>query len=154
GELFEGILKSRAVQDDVIGKFDLRKVYRDRYYKDAREDLESRTDVSIERKNGIIDIDVTDRDPKRAAAMAQEYIDQLNRVVIHVNTSSAGREREFLEGRLVQVKTDLENAEKGFSQFASKNTAVDIPAQGKAMIEAGAALQGQLIVAQTEYESL
>jgi capsule polysaccharide export protein KpsE/RkpR len=52
------------------------------------------------------------------------------------------------------VKADLESAEKGFSDFASKNTAIDIPAQGKAMIEAAAALEGQLIATQTELESL
>jgi hypothetical protein len=64
----------------------------------------------------------------------------LDRVVTNVNTSSARRERVFLESRLVQVRQDLETAEKSFSQFASKNTAIDIPEQGKAMIEAAASL--------------
>jgi uncharacterized protein involved in exopolysaccharide biosynthesis len=86
--------------------------------------------------------------------MAGEYVYELNQVVTQLNTSSAHRERVFLEDRLSQVKTDLESAEKKFSEFATKNTALDIPAQGKAMIEAAATLQGQLIVAQTELEGL
>jgi capsule polysaccharide export protein KpsE/RkpR len=86
--------------------------------------------------------------------MAQEYVDELNRVVIDVNTSSAHRERVFLEERLAEVKQDLESAEKNFSEFASKNTALDIPAQGRAMIEAAAGLEGQLIATQTELGSL
>ena len=154
GDLFIGVLRSRTVEDDVINKFDLRRVYWDRYFEDARKELEKKTSISSDRRSGIISIQVTDRNPQRAAAIAQEYVDELNRVVAQVNTSSAHRERVFLEERLVEVKQDLESAEKRFSEFASKNTALDIPAQGKAMIEAAAALEGQLVATQTELGSL
>jgi capsule polysaccharide export protein KpsE/RkpR len=86
--------------------------------------------------------------------MAGEYVEELNRVVTELNTSSAHRERVFLEGRLAEVQQDLESAEKGFSEFASKNTAIDIQAQGKAMIESAATLEGQMVAAQTELEGL
>ena len=154
GDLFVGILESRSVEDDVISHFDLRKVYWDRYMNDARKDLENYTDISTDRKSGIITIKVTDKDPRRAAAMAQEYVEQLNRVLSRVNTTAAHRERIFLEDRLVQVRQDLEKAETGFSEFASKNTALDIPAQGKAMIEAAATLEGELVGAQTELQGV
>jgi capsule polysaccharide export protein KpsE/RkpR len=154
GELFVGILGSRTVQDDIINKFDLGKLYRDHLLEDAREDLIKNTTISEDRKSGIITIQVTDKSPQRAAAMAQEYVEELNRVVTQLNTSSAHREREFLEERLGEVKQDLESAEKGFSEFASKNTAIDIQAQGKAMIEAAAALEGESITAQTELRGL
>jgi uncharacterized protein involved in exopolysaccharide biosynthesis len=152
--LFVEILQGRSVQDDVINKFELRKIYADRYAEDARSDLRMNTSVSEDRRSGIITIQVTDQDPRRAAAMATEYVEELNRLVVNVNTSSAHRERVFLQGRLEQVKQDLESAEKGFSQFASKNTAIDIPAQGKAMIEAAASLEGEFIAAETELQSL
>jgi len=97
---------------------------------------------------------VTDHDPKRAQAMGQTYVEELNRLVAELSTSSARRERIFLEGRLQAVSKDLESAEKDFSQFASKNTAIDIKEQGKAMVEAAATLQGELIAAQSELEGL
>jgi uncharacterized protein involved in exopolysaccharide biosynthesis len=153
-DLFIGILQSRTVQDDLINKFDLRKVYWDRRMEDAREDLGKHTTVSADRKSGIIAIEVVDNSPTRAAAMAGEYVSELNLVVTQLNTSSAHRERVFLEDRLTQVKQDLETAEQNFSQFATKNIALDIPTQGKAMIEAAATLEGQLIAAQTELEGL
>lgn len=153
-DLFIGILQSRTVEDDLINKFDLRKVYWDHYMKDAREDLESKSDIAADRKSGIIKIRVTDRNPKRAAAIASEYVQELDRMVAQVNTTSAHRERIFLESRLTDVNRDLQTAEKQFSQFASQNVALDIPTQGKAMIEAAAALKGQLIVAQTELQGL
>ena len=154
GALFVGILNSESAQDALIEKFDLKKVYHDSKIEDARKDLAQRTDVSEDRKSGIITIGVTDHDPKRAAAMAQAYVDELDRLVTQVSTSSARRERVFLEERLQTVKVDLDTAAKNFSDFASKNTAIDIPAQGKAMVEAAATLQGQLIAAQAELSGL
>lgn len=154
GELFIGILQSRTVEDALISEFNLRKIYGDRRWQKARSDLESNTDIEDDRKSGIIAIHVTDKSPQRAAAMAAAYVTELNHVVTNLNTSSAHRERVFLEGRLQQVQQNLETDEKAFSQFASKNTAIDVPQQGKAMIAAAASLEGQLIADETELQSL
>ena len=154
GDLFVGVLKSQTVENAIINKFDLRKLYGVRRYEDARKELESRTDVSSDRKSGIITIKVTDRNPARVAQMGQEYIDQLNHVVIALDTSAAHRERVFLENRLKEVEQDLESAEKDFSQFASKNAALDVKEQGRAMIGAAGELEGELIAAQTELQGL
>ena len=154
GALFVGILGSQTVQDRLIDEFRLMKVYHDSRIEDARAELAAHTSVSEDRKSGIISIAVTDHDPKRAAAMAQAYVGELDRLVAQVSTSSARRERIFLEERLHAVKGDLDSAAKNFSEFASKNSAIDIPAQGKAMVEAAAVLQGQLIAAQAELSGL
>lgn len=154
GDLFMGVLRSRSVQDDLINKFDLLKVYGTSKYQDARGLLEARTDIASDRKSGIITIKVSDHDRNRAAAMGREYIDALNRIVITLNTSSAHKERVFLEDRLVQVQQDLEASEKDFSKFASQNTAIDVKEQGRAMLGAAAELEGQLIAAETELEGL
>jgi uncharacterized protein involved in exopolysaccharide biosynthesis len=154
GALFIGIVGSQTVQDRVIRDFDLQRVYWHSKIEDARKDLTEHTDVAEDRKSGIITIGVTDRDPKRAAGMAHAYVDELDRLVAQVSTSSARRERIFLEERLKTVKAELDTTAKNFSNFASKNTAIDIPAQGKAMVEAAANLQGRLIAAQAELSGL
>ncbi len=154
GALFIAILQSRTVENDLVDKLNLRRVYGVRQMGDARSALDDHTSISEDRKSGIITIQVTDNNPQRAAAIGQEFVEELNRVVTELNTSSAHRERLFLEERLAQVKQDLGTAEKRFSEYASKNTAIDIQTQGKAMIEAAAALEGQLIAARTELESL
>ena len=153
-EVFVGILRSRTVEDKLIQQFNLQKLYSARRMEDARKELANHTDVSVDRKSQIISIMVTDKSPERAAAMGEAYVEQLNTLVAALSTSSARRERIFLEGRLQSVRQDLEAAEKDFSQFASKNTAIDIKEQGKAMVEAAAMLQGQLIAAQSQYEGL
>jgi len=153
-DVFVGILTSRTVQDKLIQQFDLKKLYWDRRMEDARKDLANHTSIAVDRKSQIVSIIVTDKNPQRAASMGQAYVEELNRLVAELSTSSARRERIFLEGRLQAVNQDLEAAEKDFSQFASKNTAIDVKEQGKAMVEAAALLQGQLIAAQSQYEGL
>ena len=154
GALFIGILRSRAVEDRLVDRFDLRKVYWVRLQETARRKLIENTSISEDRKSGIITLRVSDRDPQRAAAMAKAYVEELNRLVIQVSTSAARREREFLEQRLKSVQLDLEDAEKEFSQFASKNSTLDIKEQAKAMVEAAATLEGNLIAAKAELEGL
>jgi uncharacterized protein involved in exopolysaccharide biosynthesis len=154
GALFIGVLESRTVEDDLVAKFNLEKVYGVGGQEAARKTLAARSAISLDPQTGIITVAVTDHQPRRAAAMAGEYVDELNVVVNQLSTSSAHRERLFLEQRLAQVQQGLESAEKEFSQFASKNTAIDIKEQGRAMVTAAATLQGQLIAAESELEGL
>jgi capsule polysaccharide export protein KpsE/RkpR len=154
GALFIDIMGSRTVQDRLIQRFDLRKVYSDRYWKDARDDLAKYTDVSEDRKSGVITITVTDRDPHRAEQLAQAYVEELDRLVAEVSTSAARRERIFVEQRLKTVKQNLDTASQQFSEYASKNTALDINQQGKVMVESAARLQGEIIAAQSQLEGL
>jgi uncharacterized protein involved in exopolysaccharide biosynthesis len=154
GALFVGILGSRTVEDRLIEQFDLQRLYRAVKMEDARMALASHTHIVEDRKSGIIAVTVTDHDPRQAAAMAQGYVEELDRLVERVSTSSARRERIFLEERLRAVKQDLDSAAQKFSIFASKNTAIDIPAQSKAMVEAAATLEGQLIAAEAELHGL
>jgi len=154
GALFVGILGSRTVHTRLVDEFNLKQVYRVSDEAEARRQLAENTSISEDRKSGIISLSVTDRSPQRAAMLANAYIDALNELVAKLTTSSAHRERVFLEQRLQVVSQDLENAEKRFGQFASKNTAINIPEQGKAMVDAAATLQGELIAAQSELEGL
>jgi uncharacterized protein involved in exopolysaccharide biosynthesis len=154
GALFVGILESRTVQDRLIGLFDLLRIYHAGKMEDARASLTAHTRIAEDRKSGIIAVTAIDHDPRLAAAMAQAYVDELDRLVEQVSTSSARRERIFLEERLLAVKLDLDSAAQKFSIFASKNTAIDIPAQSKAMVEAAATLEGQLIAAEAELHGL
>jgi len=154
GALFIGVLSSRTVQDRLIDRFQLKKVYSVKLEEDARKKLQERTGLSEDRKSGILDITVVDRDPKRAAAIAQAYVEELNQLVTELSTSGAHRERVFLEERLKAVKQDLDDASVKFSQFASKNVAIDIKEQGRAMVDAASKLQGEKIAAESELKGL
>lgn len=154
GALFVEILRGRTVEDGIVSRFDLRKVYGKRYWVDARKKLAANTEIDDDRKSDVITIRVSDRDPGRAAAVAQAYVDELDHLVAEVSTSSARRERIFIEDRLKSVKRELDDASQQFSQFASQNATIDLSAQGKAMVEAAGRLQGELIASRSELEGL
>lgn len=154
GALFIGVLTSQTVEDRMIDRFNLRKEYRKQLYQDARRELEGRTSISEDRKSGIITITVGDSDPTRSSEMARAYVDELDRLVSQLSTSSAHRERVFLEERLTDVKKDLDEASVNLGEFSSKNGTIDVQTQGKAMVDAAAQLQGQLIANQAMLESL
>ena len=154
GALFIGVLRSQTSQDRLIEQFDLRKVYGTRFVMDARTKLDENTSISEDKKSGIISISVTDRSPQRAAALAGAYVDQLNSLVSELSTSSAHRERVFLEERLKVAKHDLDDASNQFAQFSSKNNTLDIQQEGKAMLDAAGMIAGQMIAAQSELEGL
>jgi capsule polysaccharide export protein KpsE/RkpR len=154
GQLMIGVLSSRTISDDIIQHFGLTDVYSTAYPEDTRKKLADYTDFKEDSKTGIISIVVEDKSPERAAAIAQAYPEELNRLLADVNTSSAHRERLFIEQRLAEVKTDLDSSAKEFSQFASQNATIDIAEQAKAMVGAAADLQAQLIAAQSMLRGL
>jgi len=154
GALFIGVLRSETAQDRLIQQFDLKRVYGKRLVVDARTKLDQNTSISEDRKSGIITISVTDHSPERAAALASAYVDQLNSLASELSTSSAHRERVFLEERLRVAKQDLDDASNQLAQFSSKNNTLDIQQEGKAMLDAAGLIAGEMIAAQSQIEGL
>jgi capsule polysaccharide export protein KpsE/RkpR len=154
GAFYVEVLKSRTVQDRLINRFDLRARYRKKTYLEARKKLTSFTEVEEDKKSGVITLTVIDYEPKVAAQIANAYVEELNRLAVDLNTSSAHRERQFLEQRLATAKEDLAHATAGLSQFTSKNSMVDPQNEGRAVMDAAARLQGELIASQTELKGL
>jgi capsule polysaccharide export protein KpsE/RkpR len=151
---FVGILGSRTVQDSLIDRFDLRSVYRLKFYTAARKQLAKYTELSEDRKTGMISITVRDANPQRARDLAQAYVEELNKTVSRVSTSSARRERLFLEERLQAVEKELAADSRELSEFSSRNATLDPQAQGRATIEGAARLQGDLSASESELSGI
>jgi uncharacterized protein involved in exopolysaccharide biosynthesis len=154
GALFIDLLRSRSVAERMIDRFDLLNVYHKRYRIDAAKALGRRTTITQDKKSGVLTLVVKDTDPKRARDMAQAYLEELNTLVLRTNNSSARQERLFIEKRLQAVRGDLDRAEEAMSQFSSTHSAIDLREQARATVESQAKVQGELIVAQGELESL
>jgi uncharacterized protein involved in exopolysaccharide biosynthesis len=152
--LFVDLLHSGTVSGNLIDRFNLQRVYHKRYRIDAAKHLARCTKITEDKKSGIITIAVEDRSRTRARDLAQAYLDELNQLVTRTNTSAAHRERIFIEQRLSAVRTSLEDAELRLSQFSSKNSAIDIKEQTRAMVDAGARVQAELFVEQSGLQSL
>ena len=86
---------------------------------------------------------------QRAAALANAYVDELNSLAAELSTSSAHRERIFLEERLKVAKKDLDEAANELSATLRLN-----PSSAKAHVNLAALLmeKGKLDEAQTHFE--
>jgi uncharacterized protein involved in exopolysaccharide biosynthesis len=152
--LFIDLLQSGTVRGHLIKRFDLKHVYHKRYNIDTAKRLARVTTITDDKKSGVITIKVQDRDPVRARDLAQAYLDELNGLVTRTSTSAARQERIFIEKRLQTVQADLERAQLELSEFSSKNSTIDIKEQTRAMVDAGARVQGELLVEQSGLQSL
>lgn len=152
--LFMSLLQSGTVSGRLIERFHLQAVYHKRYAMDAAKTLAKRTKISDDKRSGVITIEVQDRDPVRARDIAQGYLDELNRLVIQTNNSSAHQERVFIEQRLQSVTADLERAQKDLGEYSSRNNTVDLKEQTRAMVDAGARVEAAMVMEQSTLNSL
>jgi uncharacterized protein involved in exopolysaccharide biosynthesis len=121
---------------------------------EALRRLAANTLTTLDAKSGILTVNVRDRNAAFAAKIAEGYAVELDGVVTANSTSAARRERIFLEGRLKEIKQDLDVSSLALSQFSSKNRTIDVPSQAKAMVEAGLKLDAELTIARSEREAL
>ncbi len=153
-DLYVGMLKSRTVADVLIKEFNLKELYKKKYLEDVYKHLAKRINIRVSRKDQIISVSVEDKDPKRAADMANTYLEALDRINRTVNITEGQRKRIFLETRLKEAKNDLSRAEIELKEFQEKYKLVSIEEQAKVAIEGAAKIKGEIIVAQTELEVL
>lgn len=149
-----GILGSTSIQDAIINRLNLRNVYKSKLNIDAKKALLGSTAITVDKRSGIITIKVTDDDPGRARDIVQAYINELDRRINDLSTSSAHRQRIFLEQELKSVKAELAANTEQLGQFSSRNATIDPEHQGEATVNSAARLQEQLINAESELSAL
>jgi len=152
-DLYVGMLKSRTVADNLIARFDLNKIYQQKLQSDTRSALQSNTSIAAGR-DGIITIDVDDRDPQRAAELANAYVDELMKLTRVLAVTEASQRRLFFERQLLQVKDNLTAAEMAARQGLQKGGLAQVDAQGRSMIEVTARLRAQISVKEVQIGSM
>lgn len=153
-DLYVSMLKSETVRDPIIDRFKLLDVYKAKFRSDAYKALNTNALISAGKKDGIITIAVSDKDPKRAAEMANGYVDELGKLAAGLSMSGAGKSRQFLEERLATAKADSVRAGDALKEFQSKNKMVNVTEQAKASIEGVAQLRGQLAVQEVQLAAM
>lgn len=153
-ELYVGILSSNIVSDAIIDRFMLMNVYDLKYRLDAYKMLDSNVDISVGKKNGIIAISVQDIEPKRAAEMANAYVEELVKLTVQLNITGALENKAFLWDRLTKAKTDLAKTEDALKSFQAKNKIISVTDQAQATISGVAQLKAQLALQEVQLASL
>src|SRR5688500_7082233 len=142
-DLYAAMLNSRTLADAMIERFELKKQYATTSSEAARATLGGRTAVSAG-KDGIITIAVDDEDPKRAAALANAYVEQLYKLNSTLAVTEASQRRLFFERQLAQARDNLAQAEVAATRGLEKGGLVQVEGQGRAILETTARLRGTI----------
>jgi uncharacterized protein involved in exopolysaccharide biosynthesis len=148
-DLYVGMLKSRTVADNLISRFELGQVYDEDRLSDTRKRLEKETTIAAGR-DGIITIEVEDKNPKRAAELANAYVEELMKLTKVLAVTEASQRRLFFERQLLQAKDSLTAAEITARQGLQKGGLAQVDAQGRSMIEVTARLRAQVSVKEVQ----
>jgi tyrosine-protein kinase Etk/Wzc len=153
-DMYVTMLKTRNVEDAMIRDFGLQQEYHDRYMSDARKDLERHFDIDASQKDGLIHISVYDHDPRRAAAMANGYVDRFRNLTEHLAITEASQRRLFFEQQLQSAKDQLAEAEEALKDTEQKTGMIQLDSQARALIESAASLRAQIAAKEVQIQAM
>lgn len=152
-DLYVGILQSRTIADAMIDRFHLMDEYKAEFRSAARKTLAGNTTIAAG-KDSMIKISVEDHDPKRAADMANAYIDELYRQNSRIAITDASQRRLFFEGELSKEKDALANAEIALKN-TQQSTGLLAPAgQAEVLLRSGAQLRAEIASREVQLQAL
>jgi len=149
-ELYVGMLKSESVADALIERFHLQALYDEDTLIQTRKALDRVTDITAGKNDGIITIEVEDKDPKRAAEMANAYCEELEKLTDRLSVTEAGQRRLFYEKQVHQAKEALTAAEIELKKTQEKTGLIKLDDQGRAIVEFLAAFKANVAVKEVE----
>jgi len=148
------LLKSRTVVDAMINRFHLQDLYCRKYLSSTRKSWEHHTIAENSIKDGLIRLSVTDRDPLRAAQMANGWVEEYQHFTATLAISEASQRRLFYERQLKIAHEDLVRAEEDMKETEQRTGVIDIEGQSRTLIASAAILRGQLAAKQVEIRAM
>jgi len=146
------VLRSVSLLDAMIERFKLRDPSKEQYMVDVRRSLAGRTKISANLKDGIITIGVDDQDPKRAAEMANAYVEELRNLLQTLAITEAAQRRLFFETQLNRIKDNLTKSEIALrGSGISEATLKTMPASA---LEALARIRAQITAQEVRIASM
>ena len=152
-ELYVGMLKSRTVADRLVAQFDLKKAYGKELQGAARAQLEINTTISSG-KDGLITIEVEDKDPKRVAPLTNAYVDELFRLTKVLAVTEAAQRRVFYERQLETTKNNLSKAEISLKSTLNSRGVISVDAESRTIVETVSRLRAQVSAKEIQLSSM
>jgi len=153
-DLHVALLKSRTVENAMVARFHLQQLYRKRYLSTTRKRWERLTAIDSGLKDGLIRLSVTDRDPRRAAELANGWVEEYRRFTATLAVTEASQRRLFFERQLSGAREALERAEEEMKQTEQRTGVMELDGQAHAMIASAAVLHAQVVAKQVEIQAM
>ncbi len=143
-DLQVSLLKSAAVENAMAERFHFQALYHSRYLSTARKRWERKSTVDNGLKDGLIRLSVIDKDPRRAAEMANAWVEEYRRLMATLAVTEASQRRLFFEHEVSGARGDLNAAEDNLKKTEERTGVIEIDSQSRAMIASAAMLRAQL----------
>ena len=153
-DMFVAMFKSRTVEDAMIQRFGLMQEYHKKYLSDTRKAFEKYATVDGSSKDGLIHISVEDHDPRRAAAMANGYIDAYRALSQNLAITEAQQRRLFFENQLKLANAKLADAEEAMEATEQKTGVIALDSQARALVESAAGLRAQVAAKEVQIQAI
>jgi len=153
GQIYIGILGSRTIADTLIKRFDLQRVYKKKRLSDTEKELKDRSKF-VDGKDTLITIKVEDHDPRRAADIANGYLDALHDQNGKLALTDSAQRRLFFQQQLEREKDALEDAEVDLKKTQEKTGLIAPGGQTFAEIQASSDIRAQIVSRQIELAAL
>lgn len=152
-DLYIGMLKSRLISDNIIARYNLKKVYDKDSLEKTRMELAENTFVATG-KDSFIVIEVEDEDRQRSADLANAYVDELLKLTKVLAVTQAGQQRMFYEQQLELAKNNLAKAEAALKTRLDSTGVVSVDADSRAIVEVVSRLRAQVAAKEIQIASM
>jgi uncharacterized protein involved in exopolysaccharide biosynthesis len=102
----------------------------------------------------MIRVTIEDHDAKRAAELANGYVDEFKKLSASLAITEAARRRLFFEQQLQSAKEQLASAEEAMRKTEQSTGVLQIDSQARALIESTAVLRAQVVAKQVQIEGM
>lgn len=143
-EVYVEMLQSDAVSDAILDRFQLMELWGIELRSQARKMLDGAASFKADRKSSIITITVLDKDPKRAADMANAFIEELVKLNNKLAVDNAVQRRTYYEAQVKDAHAALGLAEEDLRKFQETTGAIKIDSQATAIFDGIAMLRAQI----------
>jgi uncharacterized protein involved in exopolysaccharide biosynthesis len=134
-------MKSNSVQDALIERFKLGERYATQFKTDTRAVLTGST-RAVSGKDGLISIEIDDKDPQFAADLANAHVQELQQLLARLAVTEAQQRRAFFEKQLSLVQAKMIAAEQAL-RATGVNSSV-LKSNPTSAVAAVAALKAQV----------
>lgn len=153
-DMYADLLKSDTISDRIIARFYLRKLYKSNNIESARAALKANASINVLRMSGLITIKVTDKDPRRAAAIANAYADELEKLLQGLAVQEAKNRLAFLDKERALANQNLTKAEDALRNFSQRYGVIQIDTQTKGVLDYIAQLRAEIDAREVQIQVL
>lgn len=152
-EMYVAFLQSATLQNNLIARLKLQDFYKQEKLSDTRKILSGIAKIAVDKKAGIISIEVDDQSPAFAAQLANSYVDELRKFLERLAVTDAQQRRVFFEKLIVKTKDALAVAELKSKNAQETSGIISLEGQAASAIKESAELRAQITLREVQIQA-